>query len=235
MDVLCDDGFVCQVPYLKDPSLSFRAKLMGVTNLAGYPWPLESPYTGNTLPVYLHRETEHLPPKAKLMHAIRSLNNSGEDDAGPASIDFMHLRKEHVPQLNRLLRDAFWPNIDVSESLEYPDYSVVLLYGKLVIGCGLVSPEGYLAYLYVHPEWRAHGLASHLLHMLAARLLPPGCDLTAHVAVGNPAVLLYQRFAFKPEEFIVDFYAGKFVQAEGGEGDGLGPAMRNAFFMRLKR
>jgi ribosomal protein S18 acetylase RimI-like enzyme len=223
-----------QVPYLKDPSLSFRAKLLGVTNVSGYPWPLESPYTGNKLPVYLHRETETLPPKAQILHAIRSLN--GGDDTTtdiPNSIDFMHLRKEHLPQLNRLLSDAFWPNIDVTESLEYPDYSVVLLYGRLIIGCGLVSPEGYLTYLYVHPDWRSNGLASRLLHLLATRLLPDSRDITAHVAVGNPAILLYQRFAFKPEEFIVDFYAGKFIKTE--DADKLDPTMRNAFFMRLKR
>lgn len=125
----------------------------------------------------------------------------------------------------------------MTESLEYPDYSLVVLYRGLVIGCCLVTPEGYLSYLFIHPEWRSTSLATKLLYLLLTHLLPPGRDLTAHVAAGNPAVILYQRIGFKPEEYIVDFYGGRFRKEDGVvEGEaGYNPSERNALFMRLRR
>ncbi|KAH3849805.1 hypothetical protein DPMN_092209 [Dreissena polymorpha] len=33
-----------------------------------------------------------------------------------------------------------------------------------------------------------------------------GKDVTFHCSATNNAMLLYQRFGFKPEEFILDFY-----------------------------
>lgn len=208
-----------------------------MSSLESYPFPTESPYSGSTLPPYIHRERRALPPRALLLHEIRSRGCDAAAVEGE-SVDFMHMRKEHLGAVNRMLCEHFWPNIDVKESLEWPDYSVVVLYRGLVIGCGLATPEGYLQYLFVHPAWRSAGLATRLLYLLVARLVPPTRDITAHVAAGNPAVLLYQRFAFKPEEFIVDFYAGQYRQRLAVEEAGIGsddPPMRNAFFMRLKR
>jgi ribosomal protein S18 acetylase RimI-like enzyme len=50
-------------------------------------------------------------------------------------------------------------------------------------------------------------------------------ELTLHVSASNPAMLLYQKFGFKPEQFIVDFY-DKYFPAESTE-------CRHAFFLRL--
>jgi ribosomal protein S18 acetylase RimI-like enzyme len=202
---------------------------MGVTNLDGYPFPVESPYSGKNLPVLINREAIRLPARLKLLHDLRS------EDA-EEFIDFIHLRKEFVPQLNRLLKAHFWPGIDVSESLDWPDFTIVLLYKKLVIGTAICNPEGYISYLLVHPDWQGAGLASKMLFFMATRLVPPGKDLSVHVAVGNgPAMCLYQRFGFKPEEFIVDFYSKRYSRAGGDENALPDPALRNAFYLRLRR
>lgn len=89
-----------------------------------------------------------------------------------------------------------------------------------------MTPEGNIAYLFVHPEWSAAGIGATLLR-LAIKIAPPGKDVTVHVAVDNPAVILYQSFGFKSEEYIVNFYE-KFLAADS-------PLNRNALFMRLRR
>jgi hypothetical protein len=78
-------------------------------------------------------------------------------------IDYCYLRPDHVKQVNELLVETFWPGIDsmldyctfsdeflrtlqfpflVSENLTCPDHTVVVLYKRLVIGCGLMTPQG---------------------------------------------------------------------------------------------
>ncbi|KAJ3203360.1 hypothetical protein HK099_001538 [Clydaea vesicula] len=52
-------------------------------------------------------------------------------------------------------------------------------------------------------------------------------DITLHVSADNPAMLLYQYFGFKPEQFVVNFY-DKYLSADSN-------LSRNAFFMRLRR
>lgn len=54
-----------------------------------------------------------------------------------------------------------------------------------------------------------------------------GKDITLHVSASNPAMLLYQKFGFKPEEFILDFY-DKYFPVDS-------PDCRHAFFLRLRR
>ena len=54
-----------------------------------------------------------------------------------------------------------------------------------------------------------------------------GKDVTLHVSASNPAMMLYQKFGFKAEQFIVGFY-DKYFAAESNE-------CRNAFFLRLQR
>ena len=51
-------------------------------------------------------------------------------------------------------------------------------------------------------------------------------DITLHVSVTNPAILLYQKFCFKPEEFILGFYS-KYYPENSVE-------CPDAFFMRLR-
>jgi cysteine-rich protein 2-binding protein len=52
--------------------------------------------------------------------------------------------------------------------------------------------------------------------------------MTLHVSVTNPALLLYQKFGFKTEEFIVNFY-DKYMAT-----DEKSLVSKNAFFIRLK-
>jgi cysteine-rich protein 2-binding protein len=88
-----------------------------------------------------------------------------------------------------------------------------------------MTPGAYISYLVVHPDWRGAGIASFMLwHLLQTC---QGRDVTLHVAATNAAMLLYQRFGFKPEEFMVRFYE-KYLPDDSRQG-------RNAFLLRLRR
>lgn len=54
-----------------------------------------------------------------------------------------------------------------------------------------------------------------------------GKDVTLHVSASNPAMLLYQKFGFKTEEYVLDFY-DKYYPLESTE-------CKHAFFLRLRR
>lgn len=78
-----------------------------------------------------------------------------------ACIDYVHLRPEHVIPINLVCREYFWNGIDISECLQYPDYTIVALYKKLIVGFAFVVPskisqskEAYLSFIFVHPDWR---------------------------------------------------------------------------------
>ena len=113
----------------------------------------------------------------------------------------------------------------VAEALDYPDFSVVVTYGRLVIGCAFMTPGAYISYVVVHPDWRGAGIASFMLYHLMQTC--QGKDITLHVSATNPAMLLYQRYGFKPEEFMVRFYE-KYLPDDSNE-------CRNAFLLRLRR
>lgn len=63
-----------------------------------------------------------------------------------------------------------------------------------------------------------------LYHLI---MLNPHRDITLHVAANNPAMLLYNRFGFKAEEFIAGFYEDYL--------DSQSRASMNAFRLRLRR
>jgi len=53
----------------------------------------------------------------------------------------------------------FWKGIDIAECLQYPDYTIVAMYRKLIIGFAFLVPnvthnESYLSFIFVHPDWR---------------------------------------------------------------------------------
>jgi ribosomal protein S18 acetylase RimI-like enzyme len=140
-------------------------------------------------------------------------------------IDYTYLQPWHIKQVNALLSSEFWDNIDISECLEYTDYSIVAMYRKMVVGGAFMTPEGYISYVVVHPEWRRAGIANFMLYHLLQLL--PVRDITLHVSVNNPAMILYQKFGFKMEEFIVGFY-DKYYASKSQKST-------HAFFLRSKR
>ena len=113
----------------------------------------------------------------------------------------------------------------MKEALDYPDFSVVVCYRKLVIGCAFMTPEAYITYIAVRPEFRNLKIGSFMLFHLIQTC--QGKDVTLHVSATNPAMILYQKFGFKPEEFIINFY-DKYYPVDS-------PECKNAFFIRLRR
>lgn len=76
-----------------------------------------------------------------------------------------------APPPSPLTRLAPPPGVDLSECLQYPDFSVVVLYKKVVIGFGFMVPdvkynEAYISFLLVHPEWRRAGIGTFMIYHL---------------------------------------------------------------------
>lgn len=152
-------------------------------------------------------------------------NNLNEIESLKSSIDYSFLKPKFVKQVNQILVNEFWPYIDISEFLEYPDYAICALYKEMVVGCGFVTPEGYIAYIAVHSEWRSAGIGAFMLYHLIQ--IVPDKDITLHVSANNPSMILYQKFGFKAEEFVVNFYH-RYLPDDS-------TLCKHAFFMRMRR
>lgn len=196
-----------------------------------------SPYTARILKPFIWRDYETKPLKLKLLEEIVAFhrNRSGEVSENDSCvethpIDYCYVRPQHIPSVNSLCQEFFWPGIDLSECLQYPDFSCVALYRRVVVGFAFMVPdvkysEAYISFVFTHPEWRRAGIASFMLYHLVQTCM--GKDVTLHVSVTNPALLLYQKFGFKVEEFIVDFY-DKYYPTDTNE-------CKHAMFLRLSR
>ncbi|KAH0618172.1 hypothetical protein JD844_017162 [Phrynosoma platyrhinos] len=192
-----------------------------------------SPYTSRVLKPYIRRDYETKPPKLQLLSEIRAHSHKNDPNwtAEPeAPIDYCYVRPNHIPTINAMCHEFFWPGIDLSECLQYPDFSVVVLYKKVIIAFGFMVPdvkynEAYISFLFVHPEWRRAGIATFMIYHLIQTCM--GKDATLHVSASNSAMLLYQKFGFKTEEYILDFY-DKYYPLDSKE-------CKHAFFLRLRR
>ncbi|XP_028827957.1 cysteine-rich protein 2-binding protein isoform X2 [Denticeps clupeoides] len=212
-------------------SVSFWHRLMGSD--ASTDQSIKSPYTSRTLKPFIRRDYESRPLKMNLLAEIRAHPHRGDarwtpEPDGP--VDYCYVRPNHIPSVNAMCHDVFWPGVDLSECLQYPDFSVVALYKKVVIGFGFMVPdvkynEAYISFLLVHPEWRRAGIATFMIYHLIQTCM--GKDVTLHVSASNPAMLLYQKLGFKTEEYILDFY-DKYYPVDSKE-------CRHAFFLRLRR
>ncbi|KAH8271849.1 hypothetical protein KR044_007923 [Drosophila immigrans] len=203
---------------------SFYARIVGNSEYELF----ESPYTKRVLHPFIYRSQQMAPPWLRLMCELQHRVNKSHPSR--ATIDFCYVRPQHIPAVNALLQNVFWPGIDVSECLSYPDYSVVALYKKLVIGCGFLVPdvgynEAYISFMAVRHNWQRSGIASFMLYHLIQTCMSK--DITLHVSASNSAVMLYQKFGFKIEEVILDFY-DKYLANDSKQS-------RNAFFLRLLR
>uniref|UniRef100_A0A8D3DD96 Cysteine-rich protein 2-binding protein n=1 Tax=Scophthalmus maximus TaxID=52904 RepID=A0A8D3DD96_SCOMX len=212
-------------------SVSFWHRLMGAQGSLDQS--IKSPYTSRLLKPYIRRDYESRPVKLRLLAQIRAHHHRAEPDWVPepdAPIDYCYVRPNHIPSVNAMCHDSFWPGVDLSECLQYPDFSVVVLYKKVVVGFGFMVPdvkynEAYISFLLVHPEWRRAGIGTFMIYHLIQTCM--GKDVTLHVSASNPAMLLYQKFGFKAEEYILDFY-DKYYPVDSTE-------CRHAFFLRLRR
>ncbi|KZT21203.1 hypothetical protein NEOLEDRAFT_1139853 [Neolentinus lepideus HHB14362 ss-1] len=174
-------------------------------------------------------------PWISLMDDIRdhySLAHPDREQVAPvrAPIEYVSLQPLHLDQVHDLLARTFWSGIDVSDSLHYsPEKcSIIATYKKLVVGAAFLSSpqEAYITYMAVRTGWENSQIATNMLYHLIT--LNPNKDITLHVSVNNPAMqLLYNRFGFKAEEFIANFYDAYL--------DPQSRASKNAFRLRLRR
>lgn len=113
----------------------------------------------------------------------------GDFFAQSADLALLSPGESKPPSLSSLLS-----GIDLSECLQYPDFSVVVLYKKVIIAFGFMVPdvkynEAYISFLLVHPEWRRAGIATFMIyHLIQASWLRTclcmGCALTSWGAWG---------------------------------------------------
>lgn len=187
-----------------------------------------SPYTSHYLMPHIFRSRDFTPPKIQIFQELMSKQGSVEYEK--KHFTFSYFRKHHLASVNALISYFFWP-VDLTEYLQYPDFTVVVLYGdKLCIGCGFMTPdvsvsEAYIPFLLVHPDFRSSSIGQIMLYHLIQSC--QGKDVILHVSVNNPAMLLYQKFGFKAEEFCVDFYDRYYPPKYH--------LSKHAFLMRLKR
>ncbi|XP_066927188.1 cysteine-rich protein 2-binding protein-like [Clytia hemisphaerica] len=202
--------------------------LIGIDeNIGGYQNSITSPYTSRILKPYIRRDFTVLPPKLKILKEIQKRSKQTHRNW---PIDYCYVQPMHIPAVNALCADFFWPGIDLTECLQYPEFSCVVMYRKLLIGFAFMVPdvkfnEAYISFILVHPDWRRCGIATNMIYHLIQTCM--GKDITLHVSPSNPSMLLYQKFGFKAEALILDFYK-KYLPEDD-------TSSRHAFLLRLQR
>ena len=188
-----------------------------------------SPYTSRVLKPYIRRDFSTFPKKLKFSRDIRKRFGNGEDRR-QWPIDYCYVQPNHIPAVNSLCAEFFWPGNDLTECLKYREFSCVVLYRKLLIGFAFMVPdvnynEAYISFIFVHPDWQRAGIATYMIYHLIQTCM--GKDITLHVSPSNPFMILYQKFGFKTEELLLDFYE-KYIPSPN-------KGCKHAFFLRLQR
>ncbi|KAL6259316.1 hypothetical protein P5V15_009233 [Pogonomyrmex californicus] len=212
-----------------DQEYTFEQRLQGYNE----PTFVHSPYTGRLLKPFIRRDIDCQPLWLKIMEELCTKVNRNDPRwklTPRATVDYSYIKPQHIPAINSLCNQFFWPGIDLTECLQYPDFTCVVLYKKLVIGFAILVPyvghnEAYISFLLTRPEWRKSGIGMFMLYHLIQTCM--GQDVTLHVSATNPALILYQKFGFKVEEFVQDFY-DKYAPPNSRE-------CKHALFLRLSR
>lgn len=133
-----------------------------------------STYSSIYLKPYIRRDVTTNPLWLSLMTELLVKTNQSNPlwTLPPRSpIDYTYVQPQHIPAINSLCNNFFWPGIDLTECLEYPDYSCVVNYRKLIVGFAFLVPdvkfnESYISFIFVRPGWRNAGLAKFMLYHL---------------------------------------------------------------------
>jgi hypothetical protein len=157
-----------RIPYKDNPKMALFYRLHGYEE--GVPTCSVSPYTNRSLKPIIWRNWDAQPMKLGTIKEMKRKYSHffpGQTFLSTlAPVDFCYLRKEHLHQVNRMLSQFFWPGIDISEALDYPDFSIVAFYKKLIVGCGFMTPDGYITYFFVHPDWERAGIGAFMMYHL---------------------------------------------------------------------
>ncbi|XP_045474134.1 cysteine-rich protein 2-binding protein isoform X2 [Harmonia axyridis] len=210
-------------------STNLKIKLLGTVRKEM----ILSPYSGMYLKPYIRRDVESFPTWLQMMAEIQLTVNKNDPSyslppRGP--LDFVYVLPEHIPAINCLCNQFFWPGIDLTETLQYPEFSCVVLYRRLIVGFAFLVPnishtEHYISFIFTRPGWRNAGIATFMLYHLIQT--SPGKDILLHVSMSNPAFFLYQKFGFKVEKNVLDFY-DKYIRDDVKES-------KHAFLCRFER
>jgi hypothetical protein len=143
---------------------SFASRLYGSirqrhTITRDEPW--LSSWNGRKLRPFIRRDFQSKPNRMLLLGQIKACQGKPRKKNTPEpcgvissdSIDYVYFQKEHLAQVNLLLSRSFWEGVDVSESLLFPEFSIVALYKRHVIGCAFMTPEAYITYFAVDSGW----------------------------------------------------------------------------------
>lgn len=155
---------------------------------------LSQPPLSKTTPSYIRREYGVYPLGLQFLQELAIISrNKADAKSGKQSlvraaspIDFLALSQSHVTQCNALLQRMFWPGITISDCIGYKT-GIVAVYRKLVVGLGVITPDGYLMYLAVRPHWEGNGIGRMMLWWLVKE--NEDVDITLHVAADNPALV----------------------------------------------
>ncbi|XP_038207812.1 cysteine-rich protein 2-binding protein [Zerene cesonia] len=143
------------------------------------PAPFRSAYSGATLRPYIRRDRETSPLWLRLMDELLRRTHRHEPNYTPpprGTIDYSYVRPQHIAAVNRLCAQYFWPGIDLTESLQYPEFSCVVTYRRVVVACAFLVPDAgaqraYISFVLARPEWRRAGIASFMLYHLLQHVL----------------------------------------------------------------
>lgn len=190
---------------------SFTATILGISSMVKpYPPPLLwDPFSACYVPLYINRfDQGHFScPRLELLNEIKKRGHSNAliTNQNTSTIDLCKLRPEWLPALTRFLRTAFWPGITIYDSLDYPELCVLAMYNKhLIIGAGLMNPNGQISFLAIHPEWRSKSLAKRILNYLTnhaqKRLDCPSVSLV--MPIDSPALITCQKLGFRLASYL---------------------------------
>jgi GNAT superfamily N-acetyltransferase len=176
---------------------------------------LPQPPLSKIKPSYIRREYGVYPLGLQFLQEIAIVSrNKADAKSGSQSlvraaspIDFLNLSQAHVEQCNGLLQRLFWPGITISDCIGYKT-GIVAVYRKLVVGLGVITPDGYLMYLAVRPHWEGNGIGRMMLWWLAKE--NENVDITLHVAADNPALVFLFRM-----KLIEDYVSIVWIQSRG--------------------